>query len=154
MRLRRDVLDAGDLEASGLQRSDRSLAAIPLRDDLLGNFGQRLVLLQGAVLLVLVVACFNCFCLLIARAIQRRREFAVRLALGAARRHLFSQLFAESLWLAVPAALFACALAEITLPFGLSLVPPGSSVNLLDTPHIDLTVAAATTPTPAQNHQR
>ena len=61
---------------------ERSLLAIPLRDDLLGGFGRPLLLLQGAVLLVLVVACFNCFCLLIARAIQHRREFAVRLALG------------------------------------------------------------------------
>ncbi len=123
--------------------SDRALTAITLRDDLLGTFGRQLFLLQGAVLLVLVVACFNCFCLLIARAIQRRREFAVRLALGAARRHLLAQLFAESLWFALPAAVLACLLAEFALPFGVALLPPGSTVNLLAAPHVDAQVAAA-----------
>jgi putative ABC transport system permease protein len=125
--------------------ADRGLTAISLRDDLLGTFGRQLVLLQGAVLLVLVVACFNCFCLLIARGIQRRREFAVRLALGAARHHLFAQLFAESLWLALPAAALGCLLAEFALPLGVALLPPGSTVNLLAAPHVDFAVAAVVT---------
>ncbi len=116
--------------------ADRSLFARSLRDDLLGGFGRQLYLLQGAVLLVLAVACFNCLCLLIARAIQRRREFAVRLALGAARRHLLAQLFAESLWLSLPAA--------FALPHGAALLPTGSVVTLqsLPAPQLDFTVAA------------
>jgi predicted permease len=122
------------------ENADRGLRAIPLRDDLLGNFGRQLLLLQGAVLLVLTVACFNCICLLIARAIQRRREFAVRLALGAAFRHLLAQLFAESLWLAIPAAALACLLAAFALPFGVSLLPP---LGPLPTPQVDFTVVAA-----------
>ncbi|MCX6952009.1 MAG: ADOP family duplicated permease [Verrucomicrobia bacterium] len=122
------------------ENADRGLRVVSLRDDLLGNFGRQLFLLQGAVLLVLTVACFNCLCLLIARAIQRRREFAVRLALGASVRHLLAQLFAESLWLAVPAAALACGLAALALPFGVSLLPP---LGPLPAPQVDATVIAA-----------
>ncbi len=128
------------------ENSDRGFFAIPLRDSLLGNFGRQLLLLQGAVLLVLAVACFNCLCLLIARAIQRRRELAVRLALGAARRHLFGQLLAESLCLALPAAGLALALAALLLPHGAALLPAGQ-VNLqsLSAPQLDLVTMSAVT---------
>lgn len=122
------------------ENADRGFRIISLRDDLLGNFNRQLFLLQGAVLLVLTVACFNCLCLLIARAIQRQREFAVRLALGASFRHLLAQLFAESLWLAVPAALLACGLAAFALPYGVALLPP---LGPLPTPHLDANVIAA-----------
>jgi predicted permease len=121
---------------------DRGFRLVTLRDDLLGNFSRQLMLLQGAVLLVLVVACFNCLCLLIARAIQRKREFAVRLALGAAFRHLLGQLFAEALWLALPAAALSTLLAMLTLPIGVSLLPP---LGALPSPQIDATVVAGVT---------
>jgi predicted permease len=127
------------------ENADRGFFAVSLRENLLGDFGRRLVLLQGAVLLVLVVACFNCLCLLIARGLQRRREFAVRLALGASRGNLLAQLFAESLWLALPAAGLAMILAAVGLPAGISLLPtltqPG--LNALPRPELDGTVAAA-----------
>lgn len=122
--------------------ADRGLRIVSLRDDLLGSFSRQLLLLQGAVVLVLTVACFNCLCLLIARAIQRRREFAVRLALGAAFRHLLAQLFAESLWLALPAAGLACLLAAFALPFGISLLP---RLGALPAPTLDFNVIAAVT---------
>lgn len=122
--------------------ADRGFKLVSLRDDLLGNFGRQLVVLQGAVLLVLVVACFNCLCLLIARAIQRKREFAVRLALGASRRHLLQQLLAEALWLALPATVLATALGALALPLGASLLPP---LGTLPAPQLDLTVIATLT---------
>lgn len=127
------------------ENADRTFMAVPLREDLLGNFGRQLVLLQGAVLLVLVVACFNCLCLLIARALQRRREFAVRLALGASRGHLLAQLFAESLWLALPAGALALLLAGLALPAGIALLPEAAqpSLQALPAPALDATVAAA-----------
>lgn len=121
---------------------DRGLTPVALRHDLVRTFGRQLVLLQGAVLLVLAVAAFNCLCLLVARAIQRRREFAVRLALGAARRHLLAQLFAESWWLAAPAAALGCLAAEFALPFGYALLPPGAALRSLPPPHVDAVVAA------------
>ena len=140
-----DALAAAFRAEHPAENADRGLVALSLRTDLLGNFSDQLLLLQGTVLLVLAVACFNCLCLLIARAIQRRREFAVRLALGAARRHLLSQLFAESLWLALPAAALACGLAALLLPFGVALLPPGTTLHALPPPQIDALVAAAVT---------
>lgn len=127
------------------ENADRSFFARPLRDDLIGNFARQLVFLQGAVLLVLVVGCFNCLCLLIARAIQRRRELAVRLALGASRRHLLGQLLAESLWLSLPAALLALGLASLLLPVGANLFPDyvRASLRTLPPPTLDATVALA-----------
>ncbi|MBI5768319.1 MAG: ABC transporter permease [Verrucomicrobia bacterium] len=125
--------------------TDRALFPVTLRDNLLGGFGRSLVLLQGAVLLVLAVACFNCLCLLIARAIQRRREFAVRLALGAARRHLLAQLFAESLWLSLPAAALALSLAAWALPFGARLLPVDAQATLRALPAPQLDAVSALT---------
>ena len=134
---------AAALRSEFRENADRGLKLVSMREDLLGGFGRQLIVLQGAVVLVLSVACFNCLCLLIARAIQRRREFAVRLALGAARRNLFAQLFAESLWLAVPAAVIAIALAAFALPFGESLVPTAAAPTLrsLAAPELDARVA-------------
>lgn len=126
------------------ENADRGFFAVTLRGDLLGDFSRQLVLLQGAVLLVLVVACFNCLCLLIARAIQRRRELALRLALGAARRHLLGQLFAESLWLALPAAALALGLATFLLPESLNLLPVGA-LRALPDPRLEITVIVAVT---------
>lgn len=125
------------------ENADRTFFAFSIRDDLLGGFGQQLLLLQGAVLLVLAVACFNCLCLLIARAIQRRRELALRLALGASRRHLLAQLLGESLWLSLPAAVLALLLAAFALPHAASLLPTAAQVSLqsLPAPQLDARVA-------------
>jgi predicted permease len=101
----------------------RAAAVTPLREELAGKTYTSLIVLLGASAAVLLIACVNLANLLMSRGAARRREVAVRAALGATRGRLISQFLTESLVLAGLGALAGIALAIPLMRFLDTLVP-------------------------------
>jgi predicted permease len=95
----------------------------PLKEDLVGNASQPLYILLGTVGFVLLIACANVANLMIVRSDARRREMAIRSALGAGRRVLARQFLAESGVLAVAGGVLGLLLAGLGVPALLSIAP-------------------------------
>ena len=105
----------------GVRRRD----AVPVQQLITGAVRTPLLVLVGAVAVVLLIACANVVNLLLARTDTRRRELAIRSAIGAERRHIVRQLVSEAAVLSFAGALCGLALARAALQL-LILVRPAN----------------------------
>ena len=109
-------------------------AMTDLKTRVVGDIGTSLMVVLGAAAFVLIMVCANAASLLLARILDRRRELAVRAALGASRKNLVGQLVAESGLLVVLGSIGGLGLATVgirlTTTLGAPFIPRTSEVGL------------------------
>jgi len=133
------TIDQAQAEMAGLAARMRTahpgdfggdIIVAPLDAYLFANHERLFALLLVAVGLVLVIACANVANLLLARTLERHREFAVRSAIGASRSVILRQVMVESLIIAIVGGLLGAALSPLLIRPTLALLPPGNLPRL------------------------
>jgi putative ABC transport system permease protein len=97
-----------------------------LRDDVVRSVRTSVLLMQGAVAFVLLIACVNLANLMLVRALGRSREVAVRVALGAGRSRVVREVLAEASVLALVGGTIGVGLAQATLRLLVAFAPAGT----------------------------
>ncbi len=119
-----------------------SVNLIPLRESLTQSVRERVFLLNGAVGLLLLIACVNIANMLLARGFSRGREIAIRVAVGATRMQVLRQLLVESLVLAGLGGIAGVWLGYHASVFATRLIPWGMRNVLGGGPAFDLRICA------------
>ena len=137
-----DAVVAGITREHPAEMTGWGARVVPLHQDMTREVKSLFWVLLGGVVVVLLIACANLANLLLARAVARQREMAVRGALGAGRGRILAQLLTESGLLALLGAAGAMGVAPLLLRVLKDAAPPGTP--FLDGARIDLAMLAFT----------
>jgi putative ABC transport system permease protein len=118
------------------------ISVVPLQSNMVGDVRSRLLMLLGAVVLILLIACANVANLMLSRAATREKEIGIRSALGAGRSRIARQLLTESVVLAALGGLLGLAFAAAGISL-LKFAMPANTPRLMDV-HLDWRVLAFT----------
>jgi predicted permease len=119
---------------------NQSVQLTPLRNQMLGTLRPIILSLMGAVALVLLIACANVANLMLVRAAADRREVAIRQALGADRRRLYSQFLAQTSILCLLGGALGIALAGLALPLLRLALSHTADLDVSMVPSIQLSI--------------
>ena len=137
-----DDLKAITASYNEVNKLQRDIQAYALQDFLTSRNRRMLLVLQGTVAFVLLIACANVANLLLARSVSRERELSIRAAMGAGRLRLVRQLLTESVLLAIIGGIVGVLLASWLLRLFLALAP--ANFAGVQTIRIDMQVLLAT----------